>query len=93
MHLLYLQICEFHPIDVFSDELKFDSFDSVVAVPIIENQKLPINYDFADYSFEVIIDVLGFFEDSLEGGVLLHNVFIVDVSAVPLQGLSVLNCN
>jgi hypothetical protein len=52
-------------------------------VPVVENQKVPINYDFVDYSFEVIIDVLRFFEHSLKGGVLLHNVFLVDVSAVP----------
>jgi hypothetical protein len=29
----------------------------------------------------------------LEEGVLLWDVFMVDVSAVPLQGSSVLNCN
>jgi hypothetical protein len=62
-------------------------------VSIVENQKLPINYDFVDYSFDIIIDVLGFLEDSLKGGVLLHNVFLVDVSAVPLQGMGVVNCN
>jgi hypothetical protein len=40
-------------------------------VPIVENQKLPINYDFVYFSFEVIIDILGLSEDSLKGGVLL----------------------
>jgi hypothetical protein len=40
-------------------------------VSIVENQKLPINYDFVNYSFEVIIDILDFFENSLEEGVLL----------------------
>jgi hypothetical protein len=29
----------------------------------------------------------------LKEGVLLQNVFMIDISDVPLQGLSVLNCN
>jgi hypothetical protein len=60
---------------------------------IVENQKLPINYDFVNFSFEVIIDILGFIKNSLKEGVLLHNVFIADVSAVSFQGLCVLNCD
>jgi hypothetical protein len=40
-------------------------------VPIVGNQKLPINYDFVDYSFEIIVDILGLFENSLKEGVLL----------------------
>jgi hypothetical protein len=52
-------------------------------VSFVENQKLPINYDFVNFSFEVIIDVLGFLEDSLKGGILLHDVLMVDVSTEP----------
>jgi hypothetical protein len=71
LHFLHLSVCEFHPVDVFSYELNFDSFDSVVAVPKVENQKLPIHYDFVNFSFEVIIYILGFFKNRLEEGVLL----------------------
>jgi hypothetical protein len=93
LHFVRFQICELISVDVFLQELNADSLDFfIVPIQIAEEQSL-LDYDFVAYSSKVVIDILHSFENSLEEGILLRDVFTIDALTVLLEGLTVLNSN
>jgi hypothetical protein len=41
-------MCEFYRMYVFPQELDVDSLDSILAILVVEEQSIPLNYDFVE---------------------------------------------